>query len=69
MIVYRIIDNENDMTIGSYERSYQDKIDFSSVEEARNANVNGLFKDKTKYRIAKYKVTYELIEDNCDDKS
>ena len=25
-----------------------------------------MFEDKEKYRIAKYKVTYELIEDDCD---
>ena len=29
--------------------------------------VFGIFKDKTKYKIAKYKVTYELIDDDCED--
>lgn len=65
-IVYRIIDNETNMAVGSYSRAYCDEYDFGSISEARNANVHGVFSDKEKYSIAKYKVTYELIQDNCD---
>ena len=65
-VVYRIIDRDSNEAVGSYSRAYSDEYDFNSVSEARNANYHGLFKDKYKYKIAKYKVTYTLIEDDCD---
>jgi hypothetical protein len=61
--VYRIIDTENGNAVGSYSRAYCDEYDFRSSKEARTANCHGKFLDKDKYKIAKYKVTYELIED------
>ncbi len=63
-IVYRIINNSNGECEGSYSRAYCDEYDFESIQEARTANCHGKFEDKQKYSIAKYKVTYELIEDN-----
>ena len=63
--IYRIISKSNGEAVGSYSRAYCDEFDFNSVSEARNANCQ--FKDEEKYKIAKYKVTYELIEDNCKD--
>lgn len=65
--VFRIIDKQSGEAVGSYSRAYCDEYDFESVERARNANCHGMFKDKKKYKIAKYKVTYELIEDDCLD--
>ena len=65
-IIYRIINNITNEAEGSYSRAYCDEYDFRSASEARNANVFGEYKDKTKYRIAKYKVTYELIDGNVD---
>jgi hypothetical protein len=65
-LVYRIISKSNVEAVGSYSRAYCDEFDFKSVEEARTANCHGMFKDKEKYKIAKYKVTYELIEDDCN---
>lgn len=65
-IVYRIIERETGEAIGSYSRAYCDEVDFTCVTEARLANCHGIFKDKAKYKIAKYKVTYELLEDDCD---
>jgi hypothetical protein len=64
-IVFRIIDNKTGEPVGSYSRAYCDEYDFISVTEARSANCNGIFEDKQKYNIAKYKVTYELIDNNC----
>ncbi len=64
-IIYRIID-KNGHNVGSYSRAYCDEYDFNSTEQARNANCHGMFQNKEKYKIAKYKVTYELIDDNCD---
>lgn len=64
-IVFRIIDRDNGNAIGSYSRACHDEYDFNSVSEARNANCHGAFKDLQKYRIAKYRVTYTLIEDDC----
>lgn len=63
-IVYRIIERETGNAIGSYSRAYCEEYDFESVEQARTANCYGMFEDKKKYKIAKYRVTYELIEDD-----
>lgn len=64
--VFRIIDRNSGEAVGSYSRAYCDEYDFSSVSEARNANCHGMFEDKEKYKIVKYKVTYTLIEDDCE---
>lgn len=64
--VYRIISRETGQAQGSYSRAYCDEYDFNSASEARNANCHDMFKDKERYKIAKYKVTYELIDDDCD---
>lgn len=64
--VFRIIDRDTSEPVGSYSRAYCDEFDFRSAEEARSANCHGMFRDRRKYKIAKYRVTYELIEDDCD---
>lgn len=64
--VFRIIDRSSGEPVGSYSRSYCDEYDFGSVAGARGANSHGMFEDKEKYKIAKYKVTYTLIEDDCE---
>ncbi len=64
-IVYRILDRKTNLPQWSYSRAYCDECDFESVSQARNANCHGMFEDKQKYKIAKYKVTYELVEDDC----
>lgn len=64
--VFRIISKVTGEPVGSYSRAYCDEFDFESVESARNANCHGEFKDKGLYKIAKYRVTYELIEDDVD---
>ena len=64
-IIFRIIERESGEVIGSYSRAYCNEYDFDSVGEARNANCHGIFEDKKKYKIAKYKVTYTLIEEDC----
>lgn len=64
--VFRIIERESGKAVGSYSRSCHDEFDFSSAPQARHANCHGIFQDKGKYKIAKYKVTYELIDDDCD---
>ena len=63
-IVFRIIDKITGEPTGSYSRAYCDEYDFRSAESARTANCHGMFEDKQKYKIAKYRVTYELIEDD-----
>ena len=62
--VYRIIDRKSGEAQGSYSRAYCDEFDFSSAENARTANCHGMFEDRDKYAIAKYRVTYELIEED-----
>lgn len=63
-IVYRIINRSSGDAVGSYSRAYCDEYDFHSAEGARSANCHGMFEDRKKYKIAKYRVTYELIEDD-----
>ncbi|MEQ6355155.1 hypothetical protein ABNX05_11050 [Lysinibacillus sp. M3] len=65
--VYRILDKESNEPQGVYWRGNYNKYDFESVESARSSNVHGIYKDKGKYKIAKYKITYELIDDDCDN--
>lgn len=65
--VYRIIDKTTGEPCGSYSRACCDEFDFSSVESARESNCHGMFKDPSKYKIAKYKVTYELLDGDCDN--
>jgi hypothetical protein len=67
VIVYRIISRKTGRPKGSYSRSYHDEYDFNSVEQARTANCHGLFEDKRKYQIAKYKVTYTLLDEDVDN--
>lgn len=64
--VFRIIDKVTGEARGSYSRAYCDEFDFYSVDDARTANCHGMFKDKDRYRIAKYRVTYELLDDDVD---
>ena len=64
--VYRIIDRKTGKATGSYSRGYCDEYDFSSSEQARHANCHGMFEDEEKYAIAKYEVTYTLLNENCD---
>ena len=64
--VCRIVDRDSGNFVGSYSRAYCDEYDFKSAYEARLANCHGMFTDEKKYKIAKQKVTYELIEDDCD---
>jgi len=61
-VVFRIINNATGEAVGSYSRACHDEYDFTSEVSARNANCHGIFKDEEKYSIAKYKVTYELID-------
>ena len=62
-IVYRIIDRSTDEAVGSYSRACRDEYDFESPMKARTANCHGMFADDSKYKIAAYRVTYELIAD------
>ena len=66
--VYRIIDKENGSHQGVYDRSYNNSYDFDSPCSARSANCHGIYKDWDKYKINKYKVTFTLIEEDCEDK-
>lgn len=65
--VFRIIDVASGEAVGSYSRAYCDEYDFASAHEARSANCHGIFKDRGKYKIAKYRVTYELLDGNCQE--
>lgn len=64
--VFRIINRENGEACGSYSRACCDEYDFTSANRARTANCHGMFQNKEKYAIAEYKVTYELVNPDCD---
>ena len=61
---FRIIDIPSGDVQGVYSRAYHAEFDFASPEEARSANVNGIYQDRTQYRIDRYRVTFELIEED-----
>lgn len=63
-IVYRVIDRQSGEVQSVYSRAYCDEYDFNSIDEARSSHCWDIFKDEEKYKIAKYRVTYELIEDD-----
>lgn len=63
-IVYRIIDRGTGTPEGVYSRACCEEYDFHSPGEARASNFSGEYKDKKKYKISKYRVTYELIDDD-----
>ena len=65
-IVYRIIDKSNNKHKGVYSRACHDVYDFESVEAARSSNCWDIFQNKETYKIAKYKITYTLIDENFD---
>lgn len=64
--VYKIHDRETGVIQGVYSRYCRDETEFSSVSRARSANCHDVYEDKEKFKISKYKVTYELIEDDCE---
>lgn len=67
--IFRLFDRETGRMEGAYSRAYCTEYDFRSAEEARRANCNDIFQDKAKYRVAKYRVTYELVEEDVDPPS
>ena len=64
--IYRLFDRSNNEPCGSYERGYHTKYDFSSPSSAREYNCHGIFKNRAKYRLARYRVTVELIDEDVD---
>ena len=64
--IYRIIDRQTSKVISVYiPPSASDVSEFDSVESARESNCHGIYKNESKYRIEKYKVTYELLDSDC----
>ena len=64
--VCMIHNRETGDSVGSYSRACRDVFEFDSVSSARNANCHDMFQDKEKYKINRYKVTYELIEEDAE---
>lgn len=64
--IYKIINNKTGELEGAYNRSYYTQYEFSSPSEARSSNVHDIYRNKREYRIQKWKVTYELVDDDCD---
>jgi hypothetical protein len=64
--VFRLLDRKEGGFVGSYSRAYCDEYDFNTLDEARGANCHGVFRDKVKFKVNRYRVTYELIEEDVD---
>lgn len=64
--VFRLFERGTDNPTGAYSRAYHTEYEFASVDDARSSNVHGLFSDPLKYRVAQYRVTYELINADVD---
>lgn len=62
-IAYRIVDRETGEMVGAYSRAYHDEYDFTSEEEARNANVHGVFKDRGRYDVKKFVVVSTEVKE------
>ncbi len=62
--VYRIIDRKTGKAAGAYSRGNKDAFDFESPKQARTANCHGIYGDEKLFKIAKYRVVYELVEDD-----
>lgn len=60
--VYKIYDKCSGKYIGSYSRSCHNEFEFTSKEEARNANVHGIYQDRNGFDIHKIRVTQEIIK-------
>ena len=64
MDIYRIVDRDTDEEVSVYMRGARDEYNFGSVESARRSNCHGIYEDRTKYKIRKYKLV--LVDDDCD---
>lgn len=64
--VYRIVNRNTGEAQGVYSRACRDEYDFRSVGQARASNCHGTYEDTEKYRIARYRVSYELLENDCE---
>lgn len=63
--LYRIAERKTNKEIGVYmPPTAREEYNFSSVESARKSNCNGIYEDKTKYKIHKYRLV--LIDKDCD---
>jgi hypothetical protein len=65
-IIYKIIDRKTGDTQSSYQRGNYHKFEFESAYSARLSNCHGVYTDKEQFKIVKYKVTYEVIDEDCD---
>lgn len=65
-VVYHVVDRKTGNNCGAYSRAYHTEYDFPNPSEARNAMFSGEYKNKRRYKVAKYRVTYTLIKDDCD---
>ena len=64
--IFKIINRVNGTLEGAYSRAYHTEYEFDSVNEARASNVNDVYQNRARYKIQKWKVTYELIDDDVD---
>ena len=64
--VYRVIERATGAPQYVYSQSCHDEVDFDSVEWARSSNCHDVYKERDIYAVAKYRVTYELLDPDVD---
>jgi len=65
--IYQIRNRLNNNQEGAYSRAYHTEYEFDSASDARRSNVHDIYQNKSKYKIERYRVTYELIDDDVDN--
>jgi len=63
--IYKIANRKTGAIESVYSRANHNETEFGSIDYALSAHFSGMHKNKAKYKIQKYKVTYELIDDDC----
>ena len=62
-VVFTLHDNATGEQVGSYDRSCGDRYEWSSEADARRDNCHDIFEDREKYKVKRWRVTYELLDD------
>lgn len=59
--IFKIKNKKTNNYEGVYSRGYHDQYEFSSKDQALNANCHGIHKDETRYEIEEWLVTYKKV--------
>ena len=60
--VFTLHDRRTGEQVGSYDRSCSDRFEWHDEASARRHNFHGIFEDREKYVVKRWRVTYELLD-------